>query len=309
MRMRVVLTPRQTAILAIGVALTAAACSSSGGATDSSADTLSVVAAFYPVQEAAETVGGNLVDVTNLTAPGVEPHDLELAPDQVEAIATADVVLYLGEGFQPAVQDAIGDAEGMTVDLLAGIQTVEPPPGSEEGLDVDPHVWLDPVLYAEMVDEVRAALSRADPKDSSTFTTNADAFEHQLTSLDGEYRQGLANCQRTLIVTNHAAFGYMASEYRLTQEAISGLAPDEEPSARRIAQLKDLVEREGITTIFTEDLVSPKVAETLADEAGIRTAVLHTSEGLTDDEIAAGDDYGSQMHENLSTLESALGCS
>ena len=170
-------------------------------------------------------------------------------------------------------------------------------------------MWLDPVLYAKMVDEVRAALSRADPKAASAFTTNADAFEHQLTSLDGDYRHGLANCQRTLIVTNHAAFGYLAGEYGLTQDAISGLAPDEEPSAQRLAELKGLVEREGITTIFTEDLVSPKVAETLAGEAGVKTAVLHTLEGLTDDEIAAGDDYGSQMRDNLSTLESALGCS
>jgi zinc transport system substrate-binding protein len=280
-----------------------------GCSSVSSTSSLSIVAAFYPVQEAADRIGGDLVDVTNLTAPGVEPHDLELTPDQVEAIATADVVLYLGEGFQPAVQDAIGDAEGMTVDLLANLQTIEPPPGSEEGLDVDPHVWLDPVLYATMVDEVRGALTRADPEDATTFRETADAFEQELSSLNGEYRDGLMDCQRTLIVTTHAAFGYLAAEYGLIQEAISGLAPDEEPSAQRLAELKQLVEREGITTIFTEDLVSPKVAQTLADEADIRTAVLHTLEGLTDEEIAAGDDYGSQMRENLSTLESALGCS
>ena len=110
-------------------------------------------------------------------------------------------------------------------------------------------------------------------------------------------------------MTNHAAFGYLASEYGLTQQAISGLAPDAEPSAQRLAQLRDLVEQQGVTTIFTEDLVSPKVAETLADEAGVRTAVLHTLEGLTEEEVAAGDDYGSQMRENLATLEVALGCS
>jgi zinc transport system substrate-binding protein len=270
---------------------------------------LDVVAAFYPVQEAADRVGGKLVDVIDLTAPGVEPHDLELTPDQVEAIATADIVLYLGEGFQPAVQDAIGDAEGVTVDLLAGLPTVEPPSGSEEGLTVDPHVWLDPVLYVQMVDEVRAGLARAAPEDAATFRTNADAFAREVSGLDGDYRTGLATCERSLFVTNHAAFGYLADEYGLTQEAITGLAPDAEPSAERLAELKDLVERDGVTTIFTEDLVSPKVAETLAEEAGVQTAVLHTIEGLTDDEVAAGDDYGSQMRENLSTLRMALGCS
>jgi zinc transport system substrate-binding protein len=309
MGMRVILTPRHTVIALAITALLAAACSADRDASDGSPRKLSVVAAFYPVQVAVEEIGGDLVDVTNLTAPGVEPHDLELAPDQVETLATSNLVLYLGEGFQPAVQDAIGDAEGMTIDLLAGMRTVEPPPGSEEGLDVDPHVWLDPVLYAKMVDEVRAALAQADPGDATTFQTNADAFERSISALDEEYRDGLADCERTLLVTNHAAFGYLASEYGLTQVAISGLEPDAEPSAQRLSELKDLVEEEGVTTIFTEDLVSPKVAQTLADEAGVQTAVLHTLEGLTDDEILAGDDYGSQMRENLSTLESALGCS
>jgi zinc transport system substrate-binding protein len=284
-------------------------CSASRGSDHGSSGKLAVVAAFYPVQEAAQRVGGDLVDVTNLTAPGVEPHDLELSPDQVEAIATADVVLYLGAGFQPAVQDAIGDAEGVTVDLFAGLPTVEPPGGSQDGLTVDPHVWLDPVLYAQMVDEVRAALAQAAPQDASTFRTNADVFTQEISHLADDYRTGLATCERTLIVTNHAAFGYLAAEYGLTQEAISGLAPDAEPSAQRLAEMKRLVEQQGITTIFTEDLVSPKVAQTLAEEAGVRTAVLHTLEGLTDEEVAAGDDYGSQMQENLSTLRTALGCS
>lgn len=295
--------------LALSLGMAAAACSSPSAGGDGGSGRLQVVAAFYPVQEAAQQVGGNLVDVTNLTAPGVEPHDLELTPDEAEAIATADVVLYLGDGFQPAVQDAVGDASGLTIDLLASMPTVTPPEGSEAGLTTDPHVWLDPNLYARMVAQIERALTEAAPADASTFRHNTDAFEQQISTLASDYASGLASCQRTTIVTNHAAFGYLASEYGLTQDAISGLAPDAEPSAQRFAQLKDLVEREGITTIFTEDLVSPKVAETLANEAGVRTAVLHTLEGLTPDEVAAGDDYISQMRENLTRLEDALGCS
>jgi zinc transport system substrate-binding protein len=218
-------------------------------------------------------------------------------------------VLYLGEGFQPAVEDAIEDAEGAAVDLLAGLPTVGPPGGSEEGLTVDPHVWLDPVLYAQLVDEVRAALAQAAPEEASTFGTNADAFTQEISHLADEYRTGLAVCERTLVVTNHAAFGYLTAEYGLTQESMSGLLPDAEPSAQRLAELKDLVEQHGVTTVFTEDLASPKVAETLAEEAGVQTAVLHTLEGLTDDEVGAGADYGSQMHDNLTTLRTALGCS
>jgi zinc transport system substrate-binding protein len=308
--MRASLIPKLIVVaLTVSVTMAAAACSPSTAAGDGGSGRLQVVAAFYPVQEAAQEVGGNLVDVTNLTAPGVEPHDLELTPDQAEAIATADVVLYLGGGFQPAVQDAVGDASGMTIDLLASLPTVNPPEGSETGLTVDPHVWLDPKLYETMVGQIERALAEAAPADASTFRHNADAYEQQISTLASDYTSGLASCQRTTIVTNHAAFGYLASEYGLTQVAISGLAPEAEPSAQRFAQLKDLVEREGITTIFTEDLVSPKVAETLANEAGVDTAVLHTLEGLTADEVAAGDDYITQMRENLTRLEDALGCS
>lgn len=287
----------------------AASCSRSNASSSGSGDTLSVVAAFYPVQEAAERIGGSLVDVINLTPPGVEPHDLELSPDQVEAIATADVVLYLGGGFQPAIEDALGDAEGITIDLLEDMPTVGPPEGSDDGLAVDPHLWLDPVLYGEMVETVRAALAGAVPGDASTFRTNEHAFTREISQLADEYATGLADCERSVIVTNHAAFGYLATEYGLTQEAITGSAPDAEPSAQRLAELEQLVEQEGVTTIFTEDLVSPKVAETLADEAGVRTAVLHTVEGLTEEEAAAGDDYGSQMRENLDVLREALDCS
>jgi zinc transport system substrate-binding protein len=268
-----------------------------------------VTAAFYPLAEAAQRVGGDLVDVTNLTAPGVEPHDLELTSDQLASIETAKVVLYLGGGFQPAVEDAIRDATGETVDVSAAIRSLPMPPGeSANGLLADPHVWLDPMLYEQIVRETEAALDRVDPRGSSTFKRGADAFVSELSDLDAEYRRELSGCQRTLIVTSHAAFGYLARRYGLRQEPIAGLSPDVEPDPRRLAQLKDLVEADGVTTIFTEALLSPKIAETLAQETGATTAVLDPLESLTPDEVAAGADYGSIMRRNLQTLGGALGC-
>lgn len=309
--MRAVLTPRNGTLIipVIAVTMLGSACSPRDDLFGSSGS-ITVVAAFYPVQAAAVAVGGDLVDVVNLTAPGVEPHDLELTPDAVERIQSADLVLYFGEGFQPAVEDAVSGAAGTTVDLLAGLPTVAPPPSeAEEGLTVDPHVWLDPALYATMTDEIEAALAGVSADDATVFESNAGRFDSELSSLDHDFSAGLATCSQHLIVTNHAAFGYLAAAYGLSQEAISGLAPDAEPSAERIAQLKDLVEREGVTTIFTEELVAPEVAETLANEAGVQTRVLYTLEGLTADEEAAGADYDSLMRENLATLEEALGCS
>jgi zinc transport system substrate-binding protein len=288
-------------------AMFAAGCQGGAKADD---DRLSVVASLYPLAFLAERVGGDCVAVTNLTPPGVEPHDLELSPDAVEAIATADVVLYLGGGFQPAIEDALQDADGQLIDGLRVVST-DPAEGddADEGLTVDPHVWLDPRRFGEIVTVAAHGLEDAGIAASCDVPDAADALRAELTELDDAFRAGLSDCERDLIVTNHDAFGYLASAYGFRQEAIAGLEPDVEPSARRLAELKDLVEREGVTTILTEELVSPDVARTLAAETGADTAVLYTIEGLSDEEIAAGDDYGSLMRRDLETLRVALGCS
>jgi zinc transport system substrate-binding protein len=272
-------------------------------------DLVSVVASFYPLSFAAERIGGDCVSVTNLTPPGVEPHDLELTPDAVESIATADVVLYLGGGFQPAVEDAVGNAGGQAIDVLSMVSTA-PAEGeqAEEGLDVDPHVWLDPGRFAEIVSATGNALVGAKIPDSCDVPGAVDDLVSQLGDLDNEFRAGLAGCEQDVIVTTHAAFGYLADAYGLHQEAIAGLAPEVEPSPKRLAELVSLVRREGVTTIFTEELISPDVAETLAAEAGVKTQVLFTIEGLTPEEATAGEDYLSLMRENLDALRAALHC-
>ena len=296
----------------LGIGLLAVALMLSGcGSTSSSAEEgTSVVASFYPLAEAASRVGGDLVSVQNLTPPGVEPHDLELAPDDIEAIANADVIVYLGGGFQPAVEDALAEAEhAVTVDALDAVATnAAPASEADEGLTVDPHVWLDPARYEEIVRSVSAALSEADPANEATYAANAEAYIGQIAALDEEFRVGLSDCERITIVTSHEAFGYLADAYGLTQVGILGLSPEAEPDPRRLAELRDLVQREGVTTIFAEELVSPKVAETLASEAGVQVAVLNPIESLTDAQERAGEDYLSLMRENLDTLRRALDC-
>ena len=296
--------------LAIGPLAVALLLSGCGSTSSSAEEGTSVVASFYPLAEAASRVGGDLVSVQNLTPPGVEPHDLELAPDDIEAIANADVIVYLGGGFQPAVEDALAEAEhAVTVDALDAVATnAAPASEADEGLTVDPHVWLDPARYEEIVRSVSAALSEADPANEATNAANAEAYIGQIAALDEEFRAGLSDCERTTIVTSHEAFGYLADAYGLTQVGILGLSPEAEPDPRRLAELRDLVQREGVTTIFAEELVSPKVAETLASEAGVQVAVLNPIESLTDAQERAGEDYLSLMRENLDTLRRALDC-
>lgn len=280
------------------------ACSSVPGETPP-AGRLEVVASFYPLAEAAERVGGELVSVRTLTPPGVEPHDLELTPDDLEAIVTADLVLYLGGGFQPAVEDAVEQAGGAVVDALEGQQTR---PGDGE-LVADPHVWLDPARYRKIVERIVEVLAGLAPEREEAFQENASAFGEELRALDAELRAGLSSCRTRTIVVSHGAFGYLADAYGLVEESIAGISPEAEPDPARLAELKDLVEREGITTIFAEELVSPAVAETLAREAGVRVEVLDPIEGLSSERIAAGEGYVSIMRENLQMLRRALGCS
>jgi zinc transport system substrate-binding protein len=259
---------------------------------------ISVVASFYPLFEVAERVGGDRAAVTNLTPAGVEPHDLELTTREVDALLDADLVLYIGGGFQPAIEDALADREGVTVDLLrAG-------PASGD----DPHIWLDPHVMLDLVDRVEMAMARADPPGAPTYEANAEAYRSELEGLAEDFDAGLDQCDRDIIVTSHDAFGHLARRYGLRQEAVTGLSPESEPDPRRLDELAGLVEAEGVTTIFTETLVSPAAAETLAREAGVRTGVLDPLEGLTPEQEAAGEDYASVMRRNLAGLREALGC-
>jgi len=257
-----------------------------------------VVAAFYPVAYAAARVGGSRVDVTNLTPAGAEPHDLELTPKQIDEILDADVVFVMGHRFQPAVEKAAAERGGPTTTLLDHLP-------AKAG---DPHVWLDPLLMQRVVRLVQQSLTRADPAGRATYARNADALVAQLQALDARYRAGLEHCARRVIVTGHEAFGYLASRYGLRQEGVSGLSPDAEPDARRIAQHADLVKRDHVTVVFTETLLSPRISDTLAREAGVRTEVLDPIEGLTDHELASGATYLTLMDHDLGQLRSALGC-
>lgn len=255
-----------------------------------------VVASFYPIAWAAEQVGGNRVAVTNLTPAGAEPHDLELEPDQIDEVLDAKVAFELGRGFQPAVEQAADQRDGPTIELLAK--------GAK-----DPHIWLDPVRMAGIVRTVQRELTKADPKGGRAYERNARRVLAELGALDVRYRSGLAHCDRNVIVTGHEAFGYLAARYGLRQEGVAGLSPDAEPDAQRIAQLSDLVRRTGTTTIFTEALVSPRIADTLARETGAKTETLNPLEGLTDGELAHGGTYISVMDDNLAKLRNALACS
>jgi zinc transport system substrate-binding protein len=273
-------------ILILGVALLLAAC---GPSVQAGPDT--VVASFYPLAFAAKEIAPS-APVENLTPPGAEPHDLELSPIDAATVREARLVLLLGHGFQPQLEDASGNGDN----VLHLLDTA--------GLDLlpngDPHVWLDPLRYAKIVERIGAALGAENA---------ASRLVARLHDLDAEYRKSLANCERREIVTSHEAFAYLAERYGLEQVPITGLSPEAEPQPADLAHVVQLVEERGVTTIYYETLVSPRIAETVARETGANVAVLDPIEGLTPAEIAKGEDYFTRMRANLRALEEGLGCS
>lgn len=279
---------------------------------------LAVTASFYPMQYLAERIGGDHVSVTTLTRPGVEPHDLELAPRQAADLGEADVVLYL-RGIQPAVDDAIAQSGVRNVVDAASLTTLEKH-GTEAGAraetrdaerteatsaGTDPHIWLDPVKFTEVANGVGAALEKADPDHAAAYRRNTGSLVEDLSALDTSYKHGLAGTGGRTFITTHAAFAHLAERYGLEQEAITGIDPESEPSPARIRDLEAMAKRDKVTTVFFETLTSDRTARTVADDAGLRTDVLDPLEGITDS--SKGDDYLQVMRSNLAALRTALG--
>lgn len=312
---------KRSALLPVlpALALLLAGCGGTAGADDGRP---SVVASFYPFAFVTEQVGGSLIQVDNLTSPGVEPHDIELAPQQVGDVQDADLVVF-ETGFQAAVDDAVETADrdaDTTVDIADVVDLLPAAEGEEhdhegeehEGEDhdhgdVDPHTWLDPENMVKATRAVEASLADLDPANADTYAANADAFVAQLEDLDADFAAGLETCETRTIVTSHAAFAYLSDRYDLTQEPIAGIDPSNEPSPRDLADITSLVRDEGITTIFTEELVSPAVARTIADETGAEIATLDPIEGLGSD--TSDETYLTLMENNLEALRTANSCS
>lgn len=281
------------ALAAAVVTVLLAACSGSG---EGGPGNPRVVASFFPLAEVARAVGGADVEVVTLTPPGVEPHDLELTSAQVESANDADVLVYLGRGFQPALQDLARTIDSRVVDGLSRLPVV--------GDDV--HVWLDPTLLGRIVIKVQGALAQADPENRPTYAANARKYRAELTALDREFATGLAECDRNVVVTSHAAYLYLTSRYQLEQEAVTGASPESEPSPARMAEVTELIRDSGVTTVFTEPLAGDGPAATLARETGVTTAVLDPLEGPPRDAPTAT--YPELMRKNLAVLRTALGC-
>jgi zinc transport system substrate-binding protein len=301
-----------SAVVATALAVTGCAGSapttSAGGATEK----INVTVAAYPLQFLTERILGEAGTVTNLTAPGAEPHDLELSAKQIADMSASAAVVYIA-GFQPAVDEAIKSTPPqLAIDVTDGVPLLDAT-HEEEGEEGpahgahDPHIWLAPADMIIMAKTISTKLSTAKPALAATLAANTTKLVADLTALDSSFTSGLANCQIKQFVTSHTAFAYLANAYSLQQIGIAGLEPTEEPTAARIAEVQKLAKEHGVTTIFFETLVSDAVAKSIAGDLGLKTAVLDPIEGITSN--SAGTNYLEVMASNLKALQEANKCS
>lgn len=330
---------RRALLTALPLTLALGACGSGGdGAADEAAGSgsgqgtdgasLQVIASFYPLEYLTSRVAGEHAEVTTLTSPGVDPHDVELTPRVVGSLGTADLVVY-SAGMQSAVNEAVAtQAQDRSFDVTAAAELLEL---GEEGDDAaddhdhadddhadddhadhdhgprDPHFWLDPVRYGHVAEAIAEQLATVDPDHAEDYRTNAVAVVADLTTLDEEITAGLASCESRDLVTTHEAFGYLAHRYDLNQLGITGISPDTEPSPARLAEVSAQVRELGVSTIYAEPILSSAIAETVARETGADVLVLDPVEGITD--ASAADDYLGVMRANLDALQEGLRCS
>lgn len=291
---------------------------STEGASETTTDKLSVYTTIYPMYYFAQQVGGDKVEVNNMIPTGVEPHDWEPDPQNIVSLEKADIFVYNGAGLEhwvPEVLSSIKNKNLVTVEACNGIQLLdathdhdeeEHDADDEDTLTSDPHVWLAPENAKKEAENIKNAFIQRDSYNREFYENNFNDLASRLDTLNTEYQTTLEAVPNKQIVVSHAAFGYLCQAYGLTQVAIEGLSPDSEPDAARMSEIVDFVKANNIKVIFFEELVSPKVAQSIAKETGASTAVLNPLEGLTQQDVDEGKDYISIMEENLQALKEAL---
>ena len=270
---------------------------------------LQVTASFYPLYFFSSEIGGEKSEVKNITPSGSEPHNYDPSPQDIARIESGDIFILNGgvEAWGNRIKDNLKDTKVKIITAGEGLLTRQI---EEEGKNqTDPHIWLDPQLAKKEGEKITEGSIAIDPSNSTYYQNNEQKLKNKLDKLDQDYKQGLQRCQSKDIITSHAAFGYLANRYGLNQVTVTGISPDEEPSAQKIADVAKFAKEHNVKYIFFESLVSPKLSETIANEVGARTMVLDPIEGISDDDIKQGKNYFTVMEDNLKNLQIALQCS
>ena len=286
-----------------------------------------VVTTLFPLYDFARTIGGDKVSATLLLPPGMEAHSFEPKPDDAIRVTNADMFIFTNEYMEPwAVNFVKGlntgnialvdSSKGITF-LKSGVEeepenTHESPDGKEHhhhAGGMDPHIWLDFANAQTMIDNIASAMSAKDPSNKNYYIDNANTYKLELKKLDTEYKAGLSSCRkRAFLHGGHYAFGYLAHRYGLQYESASAVNADSEPSASKLVALIKQVKAIGLEHVFTEELLSPRVAEMIAKETSASILLLHGAHNISKDDFEKGATFISLMKKNLVNLQTGLQC-
>ncbi|MBC7961055.1 MAG: zinc ABC transporter substrate-binding protein [Vallitaleaceae bacterium] len=295
-------------ILVMGIGTLCGCSSKNDNETVTASHKLKVTTSFYAMYDFAKKIGGDSVLVTNLVPSGIEPHDWEPTPNDIVNLERAQVFIYNGDGLETWTDKILQTLENKDLIVveaskdLALIESSDP----AELLQYDPHLWLNPLLAKKQMEAIKNTFVKADPNNKDIYEKNYTANAEEMDRLDAQYKAAVATFSKKDIIVAHQAFGYLCEAYGLNQVAIEGLSADFEPTPDKMVEIIEFAKANDVKTIFFETLVSPKVAETIAEEVGADTAVLNPIEGLNEEEMSQGADYFSIMRENLEALKKAL---
>lgn len=271
-------------------------------------DKIKVIASFYPYYEFTRNIAGDSADVTQYLPMGAAPHNWEPRISEIQSLKSTDIFVYNGIGMEPYVDKLIDSGEFDKVTFVKASEGVSLIKSDEDDSLWDPHVWLDPILIKQQVNNIRDGLIQADPKNSKQYEENAMAYNAKLDALDEKIRSSLVDCNKDTVVPFHQAFTYFAETYDIKVFAIGGLAPRAEATAAEIAEFVDFVKENDIKVIFSEDLIDPRLSEIIAAEAGAEVMIFSPIEGLTDEEVSQGITFLDKMEQNMGALQVALEC-
>jgi zinc transport system substrate-binding protein len=264
-----------------------------------------IYTSFYPLQYITKQIVKDSFEVVNLTPIGSEPHDFEPSAKDLANLNNAAAFVYIGEEIDPWAAKKAEEIRNLQVTTISAAQELELDK-AEEGKD--PHFWLDPILVKKFSEKIYNQLSLKYPEKSNQFKLNLDNFNKTLISLDNQSKDSFKSCKYKSIIVSHDAYSYFGKRYGIEITSISGLSSEEEPSASKIAEIIDLVKKNGINYIFLESLGNPKITEVITSSTGAKTLELNPIEFLTSEQSDQNIDYVSIYKANLGNLKKGLVC-
>jgi zinc transport system substrate-binding protein len=277
---------------------------------------LLVITTIFPLYDFARNIGGDKVKVSMLLPPATDAHNFELKPNDIIKISRADLFLYVNMEMEhwayKVIQATSSNTKLLPVETGSGINML--PLTDSEGEDhhsskFDPHIWLDFSNAQKMADNIATALVKIDQRNSDYYLKNAAEYKNKLAALDNKFNTELTGCKsRTILHAGHWAFAYLANKYGLKYYSVYNVSADSEPEPQKIIALIQHIKDTKAPYIYSEELINPRLAETIARETGASLLKLNNGHTVSKSELSRGVSFLSLMEENLVNLKRGMQC-